>query len=78
MTPKRKYTFTKSKRPATKVEVMARRFKYAKASLEIEGLKLSVEEVSVFKECIQKGCSFEERTNLLKERFPDYDYAIRA
>tara|TARA_Y100001954_G_scaffold239564_1_gene315743 strand:+ start:12583 stop:12819 length:237 start_codon:yes stop_codon:yes gene_type:complete len=78
MTQKRKYTFTKNKRPRTKVEVMARRFRHAKASLEIEGLKLSAEEVSVFEECIKKGCSIEERTNLLKERFPDYDNTIRA
>ena len=78
MSKKRKYTFTKSKRPTTKAEIMVHRFEHAKASLEIEGLKLTVEEVSIFEECIRKECSFEERATLLKKCFPNYDYAIRA
>ena len=78
MSQKRKYTFVKKKRPSTQIEVMAQRFSHARASLEIEGLKLSVEEITVFEECIKNGCSIEERTSLLKERFPNYDYAIRA
>lgn len=73
-----KYTFTKAKRPKTKTEIMVRRFKHAKASLEIEGLPLSSEEVAVFEECIRKGCTLGERRTLLKERFPNYDSAIRA
>ncbi|WP_319763023.1 hypothetical protein [Maridesulfovibrio sp.] len=56
---------------------MRRRLMHAKASLGIEGLYLTAEELSVFEECIQKECSFEERTTLLKERFPEHAHAIR-
>lgn len=78
MSKKREYNFTKSKRPTTKAEIMAHRFKHAKASLEIEGLNLTVEEISVFEKCLSKECTFEERKTLLKKSFPNYDYAIRA
>lgn len=78
MSSSRKYTFAKGKRPKTKVEVMKRRLMHAKASLEIEGLHLTSEEIVVFEECIHKGCTLEERKSLLKERFPNYDYAIRS
>ncbi|WP_031480704.1 hypothetical protein [Maridesulfovibrio frigidus] len=71
-----KYTFATAKRPKKKSEVLQRRFMHVKASLAIEGLHLTVEEISVFEECIQKECSFKERTNILKERFPDYAYTI--
>lgn len=77
MTKPSKYTFATAKRPKDKKEVLQRRFEHAKASLAIEGLHLTAEEISVFEECIQKGCSFEERTNFLKERFPNA-HAIRA
>ncbi|MFW5500753.1 MULTISPECIES: hypothetical protein [unclassified Maridesulfovibrio] len=76
MTKTSKYTFATAKRPKDKTDVLRRRFKHAKASLAIEGLHLTTEEISVFEECIQKGCSFEERTTLLKERFPNA-HAIR-
>ena len=78
MKSNQKYTFAKAKRPKTKVEVMTRRFMHAKASLEIEGFHLTSEEIAVFEECIHKECTLEERSKLLKERFPNYDYAIRA
>ncbi|NDV25809.1 antitoxin VbhA family protein [Desulfovibrio sp. JC010] len=77
MTKTSKYTFATSKRPKDKKDILRRRFENAKASLAIEGLHLTAEEISVFEECIQKECSFEERTNLLKERFPNAN-AIRA
>jgi len=78
MSAQRKYTLTKMKRPTTKAEVLTLRLRHVQASLEIEGLKLTTEEISVFEECIQKGCSLNERAALLKKRFPNYDYAIRA
>jgi hypothetical protein len=74
----RNYTFARGKRPATKAELQARRLKHAKASLAIEGLHLTCQEVAVFEECIRKGCSLEERIDLLKQHFPNYDVAIRA
>jgi hypothetical protein len=78
MSEKRKYNFTKSKRPTTKAEIMVHRFRHAKASLEIEGLRLTAEEISVFEKCLSKECTFEERKALLKKNFPNYDYSIRA
>lgn len=78
MSSKQGYTFAKAKRPKTKAEIMARRFRHAKASLEIEGLHLTNEEIAVFEECIRTECTLEDRKKLLKERFPNYDYAIRA
>lgn len=78
MSSTKKYTFTKGKRPKTNAEIMRRRFLNAKASLEIEGFQLTNDEVAVFEESIRKGYTLEERTALLKERFPNYDNAIRA
>ncbi|GFM36213.1 hypothetical protein [Desulfovibrio psychrotolerans] len=74
----RTYTFSKAKRPTTKAEIQARRLRHAKASLEIEGLYLTCEEIVVFEECIRNGCSLEERTSLLKKRFPHYDRSLRT
>ncbi|WP_419784729.1 hypothetical protein [Maridesulfovibrio sp.] len=73
-----KYTIATAKRPKDKKDILRRRLTHAKASLAIEGLHLSAEEMAVFEECIQRGCSLEERTNLLKERFPEHAHAIRA
>lgn len=73
-----KYTFATAKRPKKKEEILRRRFVHAKASLAIEGLHLTDEEITVFEECIQKECSFEERTKVLRERFPEYVNSIRA
>ncbi len=78
MKGRQKYTFAKAKCPKTKVEVMTRRFMHAKASLEIEGFQLTREEIAVFEECINKECTLGECSKLLKDRFPNYDYAIRA
>ena len=77
MSEKRQYTFTTRKRPTTTAEILALRFRDAKASPAIEGLHLTSEEIAVFEECVRKECTLEERTALLKKRFPDHD-AVRA
>lgn len=71
------YTFTKAKRPKTSLEIMTHRFRNAKASLAIEGFHLTPEEVAAFEECIRKGCNLEERQRIMRERFPNYDNALR-
>ncbi len=72
------YTFIRRKRTKTTVEVQMLRLRQAKASLEIEGLYLTADEIAVFEECIRKACSFEERTARLKARFPHYDQSLRT
>jgi hypothetical protein len=78
MSNSKNYTFKVRKRPKTKAEVMAWRFHNARASLEIEGFSLTHEEIEVFEKCIREGCSADKRQSKMKERFPDYDYAIRV
>lgn len=70
------YTLATRKRPQSRREVMARRLRNAIASLEIEGLPLTDEEIAVFEECVREECSSEQMKNKLKERFPSYDNAL--
>lgn len=73
-----KYTFKKRKRATTKVEILTRRFKNARANLAIEGLHLTTKEVAVFELCIQQECTFEERSDMLQKHFPGYDGSVRT
>ena len=73
-----KRVFSTMKRPATRTEILRSRFLHAKASLAIEGLHLTHEEIVVFEACIQEECSTEERTRRLRDNFPSCDIALRA
>jgi len=72
---KDKYTFKRAKRPKTGFEIMSWRFKNAKASLEIERLNLTSDEIDAFKKCIHRGYNFEERQAFIRMCFPGYDKA---
>lgn len=78
MSERKSYSIAKRKPPQSHQEVLARRLRNAIASLEIDGLPLTDEEIAVFEECIRDECSPLQVANRLRERFPGYDKALRA
>ncbi|XXJ18866.1 hypothetical protein ACR42D_04775 [Desulfovibrio caledoniensis] len=61
--------------PTSKIEIQLRRLEHVVASQAIEGNPLTEEEIEIFKNCILKDCSFEERTAISRESFPGYEQA---
>lgn len=51
-------------------EKLWHRFRFAKASLAIEGLELTPEENDFFESLVRENRSFEEMRKALDERFP--------
>jgi hypothetical protein len=68
----------RKRHPISRVEIQLRRLDHAVSSQAIEGNPLTSEEVAVFKKCILNGKSFEERTAILRDHFPNYERGSKA
>ena len=65
----------RKRRPTSKIQIQLCRLEHAVASQAIEGNPLTEEEIKIFKDCILKDCSFEERAAIFRESFPGYEQA---